>query len=129
MNLKKMFPVFAIALGLVLAMATSGFKEEPMKQNNLVMHTFEYTAPGGSYSQANVQDETNWVYTASTARCNDQKEKACRIFVTDDDVTQSGSSYVLNSGFGITGSSGTNSYVVSTDAGSGTNFVSNKAGL
>lgn len=124
-----MFPVFAIAIGLVLAVATSGFKEEPMKENNLVMHTFEYTAPGGSYSQANVQDETHWVFTSSSARCNDQNVKACRIFVTDDDVTPSGSGYVLNSGFGITASSGSNSYVLSTDAGSGTNFVSNKAGL
>jgi hypothetical protein len=129
MQIRKMIPVFAIAMGLVLALATSGFRQGPKDQNKLGMHTFEYTAPSGSYSQLNVQNEANWVYTSSTSRCNDQDVKACRIFVTDDDVTTSGSGFVLNPGFEITASAGSNSYVISTDAGSGSNFVSNKSGL
>jgi hypothetical protein len=129
MNIKKMIPAFAIAMGLVLAMATSGFKEGPKDHNKFAMRTFEYTAPGGSYSQLNVQNESNWAYTSSTDHCNNQDVKACRIFATDDDVTSSGSGFVLNPGFEITASAGSNSYVISTDAGSGTNFVSNKSGL
>lgn len=123
MNIKKIVQLFAIALGLVLAVATSGFKE--VKAPNS-MHTFLYTAPLNSYDQTDVQDPDNWQYTSSTNRCDDQDVKACRIFVTDKNVVSSGSNFALKPGFQINASSGSVSFVTSTDDGSSSTYISNR---
>lgn len=127
MNIKKIMPLFAIAIAVMLAVGTSGFINKADK--SLAMHTFEYTAPSGSFAQADVEDPANWQYTTLATRCNDDDVKACRIFVTDDDVVSSGSGYDLNPGFQINASSGSISYVTSTDAGSSSTFISNRSGL
>lgn len=92
------------------------------------MYTFEYTAPGGSYSQTNVQTKSNWSYTPDATRCNDVNSKACRIYATDNDVIPDGNGgYTLNSTFSITASSGSVSHVTATSDGSGSDYISNQS--
>jgi hypothetical protein len=57
MNIKKLIPVFAIAMGLVLAMVTSGFKEEPKGNQN--PYFYEYR--GSDFSNTNIQKPTNYI--------------------------------------------------------------------
>jgi hypothetical protein len=127
MQLKKMMPVFAIAMGLVLAMATSAFKEGPKDKNGFDLFTFKYNPPENQtnpYAPEFVQDESNWEYTTDDSHCSNDDVKACRIFVPAEFVNPDNS---LNSSIDIVADgSSTQAYVESTEAGSGDTFVSNK---
>lgn len=84
MQLKKILPLFAIAIGLALAMATSGFREGPE-----TVFSFVFVAPGGTdFSDDAVMDEANWDYTSDNNQCTGFV-KACKI--------TTGSSYVTGS--------------------------------
>jgi hypothetical protein len=77
MNIKKMIPSFAIAIGLVLAMATSGFKEMP--KGNMSLTFYEYTGP--DFSQSNIQDINKYVRSSNT--CSGSRN-VCGVLLTTD---------------------------------------------
>lgn len=124
---KKIIPLFAIAIGLGLAVATSGFREVVKDSNGFDLFTFEYNPPENvtnPYAPEYVQDEDNWQYTTDNTHCSNDDVKACRIFVTSGFVNPDNS---LNSSINImVGGSSTQAYVQSTAVGSGDTYVSNK---
>jgi len=101
MNLKKMFPVFAIVIGLVLALATSGFKEGPNKINGFTTYLFEFDA-SQPYDVSHVQDKANWDLNQNAGECDETPEAACTIRVPESDVDNPGTSATLKSAFSIT---------------------------
>jgi hypothetical protein len=80
MNIKKMIPAFAIVMGLVLAMATSGFKEGP--KGNLDLTFYQYT--GSDFSQTNIQDINK--YVKSTNTCSGT-QNVCGVLLATDTGT------------------------------------------
>lgn len=77
---KKIIPLFAIVLGLVLAMATSGFKEGP--KGNLDLSFYQYT--GSDFSQSKIQDINN--YVRSTNSCSGT-QNVCGVLLATDTGT------------------------------------------
>lgn len=129
MRFNKIFPAFAIAIGLVLAVATSGFKEG-RQGNRMDTFTFQYVPPTGDphpYSVTNVQDKTNWEETGTPPSCSGS-QKACMLNVPDTYVDESGGTPELGSNFSITAteSSSNVAYVSNTTAGSGSSVISNR---
>jgi len=127
----RFLPLFAIATGVALVMATSAFKEAPKNKNGDTMIAFEYNAPGSDpnpYSQTNVETLGNWQYTSDNSACTSGNVKACKVYVSSAYVDGSGpSNYTLDPSYVITASSGAVSHVTATSDGStsGTDF-SNK---
>jgi len=84
MNIIKKLPLMAFVLGLGFMIAMSSFKggvEMPTKYAN---YTFYYDGP--DFTQANVELESNWIYTPDTDLCSGTKVKPCRIQVSEDYV-------------------------------------------
>ena len=79
MNLKRIFPVFAIAIGLVLAVATSGFKDKPTNKD-LSTYYFVYHPERGPAS-----DPDNWDFTSDNSLCEGDGQ-SCKIRLTEDHV-------------------------------------------
>lgn len=73
-------PVFAIAIGLVLALATSAFKQAP--KENFDQAFYEYTGP--DLTQSNIQDINN--YVRSTNTCSGTKN-VCGVLLNTDTGT------------------------------------------
>jgi len=80
MQIKKIIPLFAIAMGLVLAMATSGFKEVP--KGNVNAYFYKYQGP--DFTKTNIQDANNYVRT--TLSCSGVTN-VCGVFLTIDEGT------------------------------------------
>jgi hypothetical protein len=80
MNIKKMIPSFAIAIGLVLAMATSGFREVP-KEN---LNQYYYAYQGPDFTKTNIQDPDN--YTRTTLSCSGTTN-VCGVLLSIDEGT------------------------------------------
>ena len=89
-----MIPVFAIAIGLALAMAASGFKEVPKTDP---VYSFEFTPPTqNDYSDEAVMDVSNWDYTSDNNQCGGA-QRACKITVTSGFKTgTSSANYALD---------------------------------
>ncbi len=128
MNIQKILPACAVAMGVALVMATSAFKEAPKDKSGDPLYTFQYNPPGTDpYSVANVEDVGNWSYTANTDPCTSGTAKACKIYASHVDnsgpepvlLTSENISATLNMGTGT-------ARVVSTADGSGSSFISNK---
>lgn len=112
---KKFIPLFAIALGLVLAVASSGFREDQV--DDLFM--FEYIPPSaGDYSISAVEEDTNWVFRSLPPECEGE-DKACTIGVPMSFVNI-GTPNTLKSTINIQAAlgDGGNAYVSTTAAGS-----------
>lgn len=77
MKLKKIIPLFAIALGLVLAVATSGFKEAPIEGQN--PYFYEYV--GTDFTQQKIEDPDNYIRSAIS--CSGSYD-VCGVFLTTD---------------------------------------------
>ena len=75
-----MIPSFAIAIGLVLAMATSAFKE--VSKGPVSLTFYEYT--GSDFSQPNIQNINN--YARSTNSCSGTKN-VCGVLLSTDTGT------------------------------------------
>jgi hypothetical protein len=82
---------------------------------------FSYTAPSGSYTQANVENPANYVEVSDlTTGCDNQSELACRIKVTNLSVIQgtAPSRTLISSGVNkaliIAGQFATNKYFVTS---------------
>jgi hypothetical protein len=73
-------PVFAIALGLVLAFTTSGFREVPRENTN--PYFYEYQGP--DFSKDNIQDANNYVRTSLS--CSGSTN-VCGVFLSIDEGT------------------------------------------
>jgi hypothetical protein len=111
---KKIIPLFAIAMGLVLAMATSAFKETPQKINGVNTYLFEFDS-SQPYDVAHVEDKSNWDLNQSAAECDQTDEEACTIRVPEADVDNPGPSATLKSSFSIS---------ATTNSTTGTAYVS-----
>nr|MBC7614375.1 hypothetical protein [Pseudopedobacter sp.] len=106
----------ALFLGIVLAIATSAFKPMPQNENGRAMYTFYYSGPT-DYSKANVENEANWTYVASTDLCDFIDEKACRIQIDESYVNNPTSSPTLKSSADVltnTDLTHSTAYVIST---------------
>ncbi|MGN6804011.1 MAG: DUF6520 family protein [Ginsengibacter sp.] len=114
MKVKKIMPVFAIALGLVLALATSAFKQAPKDQNGVDTYLFEYDI-SQPYDVSHVQDKANWDLNQNAAGCDQTNQEACTIRVPESDVDNPGPSATLKSSFSIT---------AATNSSTGTAYVS-----
>ena len=128
MNIRKMLPAFAIAIGLALAMATSGFKEVPKNKNGDQLFTFQYNPPGGTdYSTTSVQNVTKWSYTTDNNDCSNNDIEACKVRVPVTYVNNPTGSPSLKSSVNLTAteSSAGISYVSATAAGM-SGSISNK---
>lgn len=77
MRFKKIFPAFAIALGMVLAVATSGFKEAPKANQN--PYFYEYA--GSDFSEQKIEDPDN--YIRSGLSCSGSYD-VCGVFLSTD---------------------------------------------
>ena len=87
MDFKKIMPVFAIAIGLVLALATSAFKQVPKDQNADPIFYFRFDGSDGQEDQPSQWTEiSKSVYDLSS--CNKQL-RGCMLATTT--VTGSGS--------------------------------------
>jgi hypothetical protein len=81
-----------VLTAVVLAIALNAFTS-PQKTSRVNYYSFEYLAPGGSYSEANVENESpsNWGYGILVTGPVDfqhacfpiTEEKACEIIVTE----------------------------------------------
>jgi hypothetical protein len=76
-----------IAIIIAIAMTSFTVFERTKKQASLSTVFFEYTAPGDSYSEADVVNPDNWIEVADLGTCNGINAKACRIEV-DESVTE-----------------------------------------
>ena len=76
-NLKLILPALAIILGLGIVFTQSAFKGEA--KGKRLQYTFRYNGP--DHSKANVENESNWVYTTSPITCDDVPQEACSIVV------------------------------------------------
>lgn len=72
MQLKKIIPAFAIAIGLALAMATSAFKEVPKDINTNFTAWYEFT--GNVTQLSDVLDNSKYKYTSGSKPCNGASE-------------------------------------------------------
>lgn len=77
MNFKKIIPLFAIAIGLVLAVATSGFKEK--SKDNMALTFYKYVGP--DLSQSNIQEVTLYIQAANS--CSGRHD-VCGVFLATD---------------------------------------------
>lgn len=101
MNIQNIAPFAAMAVGAVLALFNSAFKQVPRDKNDDPMYTFEYTPPASDpYSAAHVQDTANWVFTSTPDPCLGS-DKACTLEVPADFVNNPGSSPTLKSSIAI----------------------------
>ncbi|HTN37409.1 MAG TPA: hypothetical protein VL053_10065 [Arachidicoccus sp.] len=89
MELNKILPIGAIAAGVALVMATSGFTKAP--KANLggdQLYTFQYNPPGTDpYSVNNVEDENNWSLATPEDACPSGSIKACQIQASQVDLS------------------------------------------
>ena len=123
-----MMPAFAIAIGLVLAMATSGFKEGPKNKSGDQLFTFQYNPPSGTdYSTTSVQDVNKWSHTSDNSDCSNNDVKACKVRVPVTYVNNPTGTPSLKPSINLvaTESSSGISYVSSTAAGM-SGSISNK---
>ena len=80
MNIKKMIPSFAIAIGVALALATSAFRETPKGNQN--PYYYEYQGP--DFSKTNLQEPGN--YTRTSLSCSGSTN-VCGVFLSIDEGT------------------------------------------
>jgi hypothetical protein len=87
MNIRKMIPSFAIAIGMVLAMATSAFKEVPGNKSTDPIFYFRFDGTNGQEDQ-----EAQWTAISQSvydlSACN-KALRGCMLATTT--VTGSGS--------------------------------------
>jgi len=72
-NLSK--GLLAAAFGLALVITGSAFKSE----NKRTQYTFRFN--DSNHSEANVEDESKWVYDATDPECDEVLQQACLIKV------------------------------------------------
>jgi len=130
-NLSKMLPACGFVIAVALVLTSSAFtKVSNQKIDDL--YSFQYVEPSGSnpYSQANVQNKSNWEYAPSDPGCTTGNVKPCEIQVSSSYVQGSDpSTYALDPSFSITASSGTTSHVTATSDGTGNMYITNRSNL
>ncbi|HUZ58260.1 MAG TPA: hypothetical protein VMU83_05715 [Hanamia sp.] len=84
---------------LAIIIAVGAFAFTTPVNKNLGTKLFRYSAPGGSYSQPNVQDNGNWVLITGSANCpSNVNQRACEMDVDDSQLNPDNS---LKSSFSI----------------------------
>ena len=88
---------------LSVAVAIIGFAFTKPVKHTFSNYLFQYTAPGGSYTIANVTDKTKWAFVSvdGTPSCDATPEKACQLLFEAAGVDASGTP-ILNSSASIT---------------------------
>ena len=111
-NLSK--GLLAATFGLTLVFTGSAFKTESNAKRT--QYTFRFN--DANHSEANVEDESKWVYDATAGDCDQEQEQACLIKV-DAAYVNAGASPTLKSTLNLNASaiSSANAYVAgSADA-------------
>ncbi|CAH0266833.1 MULTISPECIES: hypothetical protein [unclassified Pedobacter] len=86
-TIKKIsFGAFAFILGLTLVLTQSAFKGSPLKAFKRVPTTVYYHGP--DFSQAEVQNESNWTTSTNSQTCDSSPQAPCRLIID--------SSYILS---------------------------------
>lgn len=99
-HIQKIAPFAAMAVGAVLALATSAFKTSQSKSGDTT-YSFEYNPPSSNpYSVANVENVANWKYNASPDECIGDKE-ACTLLNVPSTYVNTGSTPTLKSSINI----------------------------
>lgn len=103
MNSKKFIKKAAIAVGsaltltLGIAFAVNAMEKKVDKQPTTTkeetLYTFEYTGP--DFSQASIEDESNWTYTTNTDMCSGSDERPCKLQVSASYVNNPSTSPTL----------------------------------
>ncbi len=103
--IKRSLITVASALSLILgiAFAVNAMEKKVDKQSTVTkeetLYTFEYT--GSDFSQASIEDESNWTYTANTDMCNGSNERPCKLQVSASFVNNPNTSPTLKSAANI----------------------------
>lgn len=100
MNLIKKLPLMAFVLGLGFMISMSSFREGMETPMKYASYTFYYDGP--DFTRANVELESNWIYTPGTDLCSGTEVKPCRIQVSEDYVNNPSTSPTLKSLINIT---------------------------
>lgn len=127
-KLTKILPVCGFVIAVALVGVTSAFKEAPKQWNGQSTLTFEYSAPNGSYTPADVSTLSNWHTTSDPSECSNKQNRACKIYVPDA-APYVDASDNLQPAINLTlGGTATNAYVESTALGDITDpgLISNK---
>lgn len=105
-NLSK--GLLAAALGLTLVVTGSAFKPESNAKRT--QYTFRFN--DANHSEANVEDESKWVYDATDPECDEVFQQACLIKV-DAAYVNPGATPTLKSSLNLNASaiSSSNAYV------------------
>ena len=105
-NLSK--GLMAAALGLTLVVTGSAFKPESNAKRT--QYTFRFN--DANHSEANVEDESKWVYDATAGDCDQEQEQACLIKV-DAAYVNAGATPTLKSSLNLNANaiSSSNAYV------------------
>lgn len=109
---------------VVIAVAAMSFT---MKTKTDPMHVFEYT---GSFSSGQVELLDNWSYLGTDDEylpCNNGSDKACRVFVTEQDIDNSVSPVKLNSSVEISEAGSGSNISVASISGDGPTSASNRS--
>jgi hypothetical protein len=101
----------ALTLTLSIAFAVNAMESKVEKQSPPIkeetLYTFEYN--GSDFSQVNVEDESNWTYTADTDMCSGTNQRPCKLQVSASYVDNSGTSPTLKSATNISAALNTTS--------------------
>lgn len=97
-NLRKVqFGLLAVLLAVGIVFGMSAFKKDPISKR--LQYTFRYNGP--DYLQANVETESNWVYSADPITCDGEPEEACSILVDESFVNNPMTTPTLKSSLNI----------------------------
>jgi hypothetical protein len=113
-NLRKVqFGLLAVLLAVGVVFGMSAFKGEA--KGKRVQYTFRYNGP--DHSKANVENESNWIYTTDPITCDDTPEQACSIVVDEAFVNNPLTTPTLKSSLNldVTPFSSSSAYVSGSD--------------
>lgn len=101
----------ALTLTVGIAFAVNAMENKVDKQSTMTkeetLYTFEYNGP--DFSQANVEDESNWTYTPNTDMCSGSDERPCKLQVSASYVNNPSTSPTLKSATNISAALNTTS--------------------
>jgi hypothetical protein len=77
---------FFSLLAVVIAIAAAAFTTATKSSLPTGTKLFRYTAPGGSFSEANVENRANWVLVSGASICDEVNQRACEFLIDESHV-------------------------------------------